>query len=108
MTSRVIHIGERTIGGGQPSYIIAEMSANHGQTLDHALQVVREASAAGADAVKLQTYTADTLTLDCKSEHFRIRGTLWEGRYMHDLYREAYTPWDWQPKLKEAANELGL
>lgn len=107
MTSSIT-IGTRTIGAGHPAYIIAEMSANHNQSFDRAADILRAAHAAGADAVKLQTYTADTLTIPCDNEHFRIKGTLWEGRTLHDLYQEAYTPWDWQPRLKALADELGM
>jgi pseudaminic acid synthase len=102
-------IGCRTIGSGAPCYVIAELSANHNQSLDKAEQILRAAKDAGADAVKLQTYTADTLTLDSAKECFRITGgTLWDGRTLHDLYQEAYTPWEWQPKLKVMADELGM
>jgi pseudaminic acid synthase len=102
-------IGSRTIGSGAPCYVIAELSANHNQSLDKAEQILRAAKDAGADAVKLQTYTADTLTLDSAKECFRITGgTLWDGRTLHDLYQEAYTPWEWQPKLKVMADELGM
>lgn len=102
-------IGRRTIGSGAPCYVIAELSANHNQSLDKAEQILRAAKDAGADAVKLQTYTADTITLDSAKECFRITGgTLWDGRTLHDLYQEAYTPWEWQPKLKVMADELGM
>jgi pseudaminic acid synthase len=102
-------IGSRTIGSGAPCYVIAELSANHNQSLDKAEQILRAAKDAGADAVKLQTYTADTLTLDSAKECFRITGgTLWDGRTLHDLYQEAYTPWEWQPKLKVMADDLGM
>lgn len=103
-----ITINGRRIGPGEPTYIIAEMSANHNQDFDRAVEIIRAAKEAGADAVKLQTYTADTMTLDSDKEPFRIKGTIWEGQNLHALYREAYTPWDWQPKLKDAANELGM
>ncbi|MBM3871502.1 MAG: pseudaminic acid synthase [Verrucomicrobia bacterium] len=102
-------IGSRKVGPGQPAYLIAELSANHGQDFDQAVRVVRAMAASGADAVKVQTYTADTLTIPCDNEYFRIGGgTLWDGRTLHDLYQEAFMPWEWQPKLQSVANELGL
>ena len=104
-----ITINGRPIGPGRPMYVIAEMSANHHQDFDEAVRIVEEAKAAGADAVKLQTYTPDTLTIDCDNEHFRIGGgTIWEGRYLHDLYAEACMPWEWHEPLKQRARELGL
>lgn len=104
-----ISINHRTIGSGKSVYIVAEMSANHGQKYDDAVRIIHAAKAAGADAIKLQTYTPDTITIDCDNEYFRIgKGTAWEGRNLYDLYKEAYTPWEWQPKLKEVANDLGL
>ena len=108
MTSE-LHIGSRRVGPGQPAYIIAELSANHGQDFDQAVRIVRAMATAGADAVKVQTYTADTLTIACDNEFFRIGGgTLWDGRTLHDLYQEAFMPWDWQPKLQAITTELGL
>jgi N-acetylneuraminate synthase len=102
-------IGRRTIGAGHPAYVIAELSANHGQSFDQAVRLVRAAREAGADAIKLQTYTADTLTIRSDRPEFRVGGgTLWDGRTLHDLYAEAYTPWEWQPKLKALADELGI
>lgn len=102
-------IHERLIGSGAPAYIIAELSANHGQQLEACLALVHAAKNAGADAVKLQTYTADTITIDSDRPEFRVGGgTLWDGRTLHELYREAHTPWDWHPRLKQEADQLGI
>jgi pseudaminic acid synthase len=106
--SQTIEIKGRKIGFEASVYIVAEMSANHGQNFEQAIKILEAAKQAGADAVKLQTYTPDTLTIDCNNEYFRIKGTIWEGKNLYDLYGEAYTPWDWQPKLKEIADGLGL
>jgi len=103
-----IEINGRRIGPGYPTYIIAEMSANHNQDFDQAVRIIEAAKEAGADAVKLQTYTPDTITIDCRNDYFRVKGTIWEGKTLYDLYGEAYTPWDWQPKLNEIAVGLGL
>ncbi len=103
-----LSIGHHRIGLGEPVYIIAEMSANHGQDFDQAVRTLEAARASGADAVKLQTYTPDTITIDADQECFWIKGTLWDKRKLHDLYNEAYMPWEWQPRLKDIANELGL
>ncbi len=105
---RTIAIQGRTIGAGHPVYIVAEMSANHHQEFDRAMEIIAAAKDCGADAVKLQTYTPDTLTIDCAGAPFQIEGTLWEGRTLYDLYAEAHTPWQWQPRLKAAAENLGL
>ncbi len=109
MASDTLHISGRRISSQSACYLIAELSANHGQDFSKAAEMVHAAAEAGADAIKLQTYTADTLTIDCDNDHFRIgKGTIWEGRTLYDLYKEAYTPWDWQPKLKEIADGLGV
>ncbi|MBN1661426.1 MAG: pseudaminic acid synthase [Anaerolineae bacterium] len=104
-----IRLNQRDVGPHHPTYVVAEMSANHNQNFEQAARIIEAAAEAGAHAIKLQTYTPDTLTIDCDSMHFRIgKGTIWEGRTLYDLYGEAYTPWEWQPKLKEIANSLGL
>ena len=89
-------------------FIVAELSANHNHKKDIAIQTIRAAKKAGADAVKLQTYTADTITLDCRKEDFMIHGGLWDGYCLHDLYKEAYTPWEWHEELFHVAQEEGL
>jgi pseudaminic acid synthase len=104
-----IKINGRCIGPGEPVYIIAEMSANHNKDFDQAVNILKAAKEAGADAIKLQTYTPDTMTITCGNEYFRIgKGTIWEGRNLYDLYGEACMPWEWQPKLKAVSDELGL
>ena len=103
-----IEIGGRRIGPNEPAYIIAEMSANHNQSYEQAEKILRAAHASGADAVKIQTYTADTLTIDSEGEPFQIHGGLWDGQTLYRLYQEAYTPWEWQPRLKKLADELGI
>lgn len=105
----MMKIGSHLIGPGNRVYIIAELSANHNQDFHEAEKLVHAAKEAGADAVKIQTYTADTLTLNCTNEFFHIgKGTQWEGKTLYDLYGEAYTPWDWQPELQAIANSIGL
>jgi N-acetylneuraminate synthase len=106
---KFIQIGKRPIGPGNPVYCIAEVSANHNQDFEQAIRIIESAKEAGADAVKLQTYTPDTMTIASDREEFRIGGgTLWDGRNLHDLYNEAYTPWEWQPRLKKVAEDLGM
>lgn len=104
-----LRIGEREVGSSRPTYIVAELSANHNRDIGEAMRLIRAAAASGADAVKLQTYTPDTMTIDCDAPPFRIgKGTIWEGKGLYQLYREAYTPWEWHPRLKRVAEEEGL
>lgn len=103
-----ISIAGRDIGIEHSPYVIAELSANHNGKLETALKIIEEAKKAGADAVKLQTYTADTITLDCDSEEFQIRGGLWDGKTLYQLYQEAHMPWDWHKPLFEHARKLGI
>ena len=106
---REVKIAGRKIGEGHPVFIVAELSANHRQKLEIALDSIKAAKEAGADAVKLQTYTPDTMTLKSDKEYFRIRqGTIWDGRTLYDLYEEAHTPWEWHRKLFDQARKLGL
>ncbi|SCG81937.1 N-acetylneuraminate synthase [Proteiniborus sp. DW1] len=102
-------VANRIISENSPTFIIAEISANHLQSFDNAVKIIKEAKKAGVDAVKLQTYTPDTITIDCDNKYFQItQGTIWDGTTLHKLYQEAYTPWEWQPKLKKIAEEEGL
>ncbi len=102
-------IAGRQLGADSSVFIIAELSANHNGSLDVAIETVKAAARAGADAIKLQTYTADTLTIDCDKEDFVLRsGSIWDGTTYYELYRQAYTPWEWHPRLMEVAAEEGL
>ncbi len=105
-----IDIAGRSIGTGHAPFVIAEMSGNHNQSLDRALEIVEAAAAAGSHAIKLQTYTADTITLDVRGGNFEIKDpdSLWSGKNLHDLYKLAYTPWDWHEPIMKRAQQLGL
>ena len=103
-----IRIAGRAIGPGYPPYVIAEMSANHNGDLSSALRIIDEAKKAGAEAVKIQTYTADTITLNCDSLDFQIKEGLWKGRTLHQLYEWAHTPWDWHKSLFEHARNAAI
>ncbi len=104
----VFKICDREIGPQCAPYIVAEMSANHGHDFDRAVGILRAAKKAGADAVKLQSYTSETMTIDCDNQYFRIKGTPWDGRRLFELYADAHTPWDWYRQLTPVANDLGL
>lgn len=103
-----LRIEDREIGPEMPPYVIAELSANHNGKLENALRLITAAKQAGADAVKLQTYTPDTITLKCADEEFVVRGGLWDGRTLYDLYEEAHLPWAWHAPLFEHASALGI
>lgn len=107
--NKTLKIGNYTIDEHSRTMVVAELSANHNQDYNRAIEIIHAAKEAGADAIKLQTYTADTITIDCDNEYFQLnRGTMWDGITLHELYKEAYTPWEWQPRLMEEANKLGL
>ena len=104
-----IKIKNKKIGENHPVFIVAEISANHLQKFDNAVKLIKTAKKVGANAIKLQTYTPDTITIDCENKYFQIKqGTLWSGKTLYQLYKEAYTPWEWQPKLKKVAENEGL
>lgn len=102
-------IGNFIFKNNNKTFIVAELSANHNQDYNVAVKTIEAAAKAGVDAVKIQTYTADTITIDCNNDYFKIKqDTIWDGKTLYQLYKEAYTPWDWQPELKEIAEKLGL
>jgi len=106
--SQTIKFGDRLIGKDQPAYIIAEMSANHAGSKERALEIIRAAKEAGADCVKVQTYTPETMTLDSDKKWFKIDKGTWEGENLYSLYEKAYTPWEWQEDLKKEAERIGI
>ena len=103
-----MEINGRIIGDGHPAYIIAEMSANHAGSMERALELIHAAKDAGADCVKIQTYTADTMTIDCHNEYFQSEKGTWEGENLYGLYQKAYTPWEWQEQLRDEAAKVGI
>ncbi len=105
---KYIEIDGRKIGPDYPPYIIAELSANHNGDLNRALQIIELAKAAGADAIKLQTYTHKTITLDCDTDEFQIKGGLWDGQSLYQLYQQAHMPWEWHQPLFEKAKQVGI
>lgn len=104
----VISIGSRKIGDGYPAYIIAEMSANHAGSIQRAKDIIYAAKEAGADCIKIQTYTPDTITIDCHNKYFDIKNGLWKGENLYSLYGKAYTPWEWQQELKQVAEQVKI
>ncbi len=106
--NQLVKIKDRFIGEGHRCYIIAEMSGNHAQDFDNAVKIIHLAKESGADAIKIQTYTPDTITLDSDNEYFRVKGGTWKDANLYKLYGEAYTPWEWQVKLKEEADKIGI
>ena len=105
---KTLEINGRKIGDGYPAYIIAEMSANHAGSIERAKEIIRAAKEAGADCVKIQTYTPDTITIDCHNEYFHIEDGTWEGENLYSLYGKAYTPWKWHEELKKEAERIGI
>lgn len=103
-----IKINGREVGDGAPAYIIAEMSANHAGSIERAKEMIHVAKEAGADCVKIQTYTPDTMTIDCHNEYFNIEKGTWEGENLYSLYQKAYTPWEWHEELRDEATKVGI
>lgn len=105
---KLMNIKDKYIGEGQPCYIIAEMSANHAGEMDRALEIIHAAKEAGADCIKIQTYTPDTMTIDSDKDWFKIKEGTWKGENLYKLYQKAHTPWEWQGKLKQEADRIGI
>lgn len=104
-----IKLGEKLIGKNERTFIVAEMSANHLHDFNRAVEIVKKAKESGADAIKVQTYTPDSITIDCDNDYFKInQGTIWDGETLYNLYKKAYMPWEWQSKLKEISEDLGM
>ena len=101
-------VGNKEIGAGFPAYVIAEMSANHAGSLTRAKEIIHAAKESGADCIKIQTYTPDTMTIDCDNDYFKISEGTWDGENLYHLYEKAYTPWEWQQELKEEAEKAGI
>lgn len=101
-------VGKREIGGNAPAYIIAEMSGNHAGSIENAKKIIHAAKEAGADCIKIQTYTPDTMTIPCDKSYFQIGEGTWNGENLYQLYEKAYTPWEWQPELKKEADAIGI
>ena len=109
MSNPNFFIGKREISSNFPPYIIAEMSANHNGSIERAKETILSAKNAGVDAIKIQTYTPDTITLNCFSDDFKVEGgTIWDGEFLYDLYKEAYLPWKWHKELFDIAKEEDL
>ena len=103
-----MNISNFKINKESPVFIIAELSANHNGNIKTAVETIKAAKRAGADCIKLQTYTADSMTIDCNNADFIIKGTIWEGQKLHKLYHKAYTPWEWHKELMQVAKDEGL
>ncbi|WDV46145.1 pseudaminic acid synthase [Clostridiaceae bacterium M8S5] len=106
--NKTIKIKDRIIGIDFPAYMIAEMSANHAGEITRAIEIIHAAKEAGADCIKIQTYTPDTMTIDCDNQYFKINKGTWKGENLYNLYKKAYTPWEWQARLKEEADKIGI
>ncbi|MFZ5987161.1 MAG: N-acetylneuraminate synthase family protein, partial [Bacillota bacterium] len=106
--SDIIEVNGKKLGKGQPCYIIAEMSANHAGDINRAIEIIHAAKDSGADCIKIQTYTPDTMTIDSDKEYFRIKKGTWNGENLYNLYQKAYTPWEWHKQIKDETEKLGL